>query len=84
MKNNFFSTWAKTKALVAFVISIRRILALGKRLRQGDPLSPFLFLLATEGFNVLMNSLSENNLFTGYKVAATLWWCLVSNLQMIL
>jgi len=39
-------------------------------MRQGDPLSSFLFLLVAEGFHVLMNSLSENNLFTGYKVGS--------------
>ena len=44
---------------------------LGRGLRQGDPLSPFLFLLAAEGFNVLMNSLSDNNLFTGYTVGSS-------------
>jgi len=42
--------------------------ALKRGLRQGDPLSPFLFLLAAEGFHVLMESLSHNNLFAGYKV----------------
>jgi hypothetical protein len=37
-------------------------------LRQGDPLSPFLFLLAAEGLNVMMTSMVERNMFTGYRV----------------
>jgi hypothetical protein len=37
-------------------------------LRQGDPLSSFLFLLSAEGLNVLMQSLLEAGLFQGYKV----------------
>jgi len=36
--------------------------------RQRDPLSPFLFFLAAEGFHVMMDSLITNNIFTGYKV----------------
>jgi len=37
-------------------------------LRQGDLLSPFLFLLVDEGFNVIMEALVANNIFTSYKV----------------
>ncbi|GAU23620.1 hypothetical protein TSUD_386090 [Trifolium subterraneum] len=42
--------------------------SLERGLRQGDPLSPFLFLLAAEGLSVLMKTMVEHHLFTGYSV----------------
>jgi hypothetical protein len=38
---------------------------LERALRQGDLLSPFLFLLAAEGLNVLMQAMVDTNVFTG-------------------
>ena len=43
---------------------------LKRGLRQGDPLSPFLFLLSAEGLNVMMTEAVNLNLFTGYTVGA--------------
>jgi len=43
---------------------------LKRGLRQGDPLSPFLFLIAAEGLNVMMSQTVNQNLFTGYSVGA--------------
>ena len=37
-----------------------------RMLRQGDPLSPFLFLLAVGGINVLIKETMEVGLFTGF------------------
>jgi len=39
-------------------------------LRQGDPFSPFLFLIAAGGLNVMMKVLVDVGLFSGYKVGA--------------
>ncbi|MCH79554.1 cysteine-rich receptor-like protein kinase [Trifolium medium] len=39
-------------------------------LRQGDPLSPFLFLLAAEGLNVMMRAMVQSNFFTGYSIGS--------------
>jgi len=40
----------------------------GVEARRGDPVSPFLFLLATEGFNVMMSKAMQLNLFEGYQI----------------
>jgi len=49
-------------------------------LRQGDPLSPFLFLLAAERFNVIMLAVIAAGLFNGYRVGRDNALCL-SHLQ---
>jgi hypothetical protein len=40
-------------------------------IRQGDPISPYLFLLAAEGLSCLLKSRSESSILSGIKVATS-------------
>ncbi|GJX76965.1 putative RNA-directed DNA polymerase [Tanacetum coccineum] len=44
--------------------------AMERRVRQGDPLSPFLFILAAEGLNALLKEAVDKSIFKGILVGA--------------
>jgi len=75
VKMGFPTLWRKwineyigtTSASVLVNGSLTSEFPMKRGLRQGDPLSPFLFLLAAEGLNVLMKAVVDAQLFTGYK-----------------
>ena len=46
-------------------------LPLERGMRERDPFSLFLFLLAAEGLNIIMKSVVERNIYEGYKVGVT-------------
>ncbi|XP_071728751.1 uncharacterized protein [Rutidosis leptorrhynchoides] len=53
--------------------------SLGRGVRQGDPLSPFLYILAVEGLNILTKTAMDRGLFKGVEVGNDK--VLVSHLQ---
>ena len=52
---------------------------LDRGVRQGDPLSPFLFILAAEGLNAIVNKAVENGIFRGVRIGSNR--VVVSHLQ---
>jgi hypothetical protein len=46
-------------------------------LRQGDPLSPFMFLIAAEGLNVMLKASVDSGLFKGYLLSIFLIYSLL-------
>ena len=50
------------------VNSATRELMMGRGLRQGDTISPFLFLIASEGLNILMERAMLCNIFKGISI----------------
>ncbi|GJU50843.1 reverse transcriptase domain, reverse transcriptase zinc-binding domain protein [Tanacetum coccineum] len=58
-----------------YLLEIMRLMGFGDKwckwiegVRQGDPLSPFLFILASEGLNVMVKEAMEKGIFNGVKV----------------
>ena len=76
-KRGFCQTWIKwiltCMSSVAYSFNIngerRGFVKPSRGLRQGDPLSPYLFLLVTEGFSNLLTKSMQGNRLTGLKVA---------------
>ncbi|XP_071700669.1 uncharacterized protein [Rutidosis leptorrhynchoides] len=45
-----------------------REFSIGRGVRQGDPLSPFLFIIAAEGLNILTKAAVDRGIFQGVKI----------------
>jgi ribonuclease HI len=76
LKMGFNEQWVDTIMMcvstVAYQIKINGelsdVIVPGRGLRQGDPLSPYLFLICAEGFSTLLNAAEQNGDLSGVKV----------------
>ncbi|MCH80575.1 LINE-1 reverse transcriptase like [Trifolium medium] len=76
LKMGFAEKWMKWMRACIFNSSMSVLIngspteefTVGKGLRQGDPLSPFLFLLAAEGLSGMVNKAVDIGKFAGFKV----------------
>ncbi|GKV45492.1 hypothetical protein SLEP1_g52564 [Rubroshorea leprosula] len=76
MRTGFTAKWRKwiKECLQSSMISIlvngspTKQFSVNKGIRQGDPLSPFLFLLVVEGLNGLMQLAVDKDLFKGVRI----------------
>ncbi|GKV52014.1 hypothetical protein SLEP1_g58623 [Rubroshorea leprosula] len=59
--------------------SATREFGMSRGLRQGDPLSPFLFLIVAEGLNGIISSAKQKNMFKGVSIGGR--GLIVSHLQ---
>lgn len=75
-KMGFGSTWIRwikeciSTSSVSVLIngSPTKEFSMGHGIRQGDPLSPFLFLIVAEGLNLLLEEAKSKNMLSGIKI----------------
>ncbi|GKV42304.1 hypothetical protein SLEP1_g49718 [Rubroshorea leprosula] len=76
MRTGFTATWRKwikecfQSSMISILVngSPTKQFSVNKGIRQGDPLSPFLFLLVAEGLNGLMQSALDKDLYKGVRI----------------
>ncbi|KAL4560381.1 hypothetical protein LXL04_032531 [Taraxacum kok-saghyz] len=59
---------SSSRASVLINGSATKEFPISKGVRQGDPMSPFLFIIAMEGLNTVMKSATQQNLFQGIAI----------------